>query len=255
MNASRFSAAVAAVAVATVAAAAVAQQPPALPTDLSTAQDCLELALQASDDPTLTREERIAALDKALLESLSRTDLCGGAGLGVGAAAGEAIGGGAGGGVTGGDGDGGEAGDGAGAGAESLPAAGVQGDLPESETVETAAVDPTPAETADPNQNTSQPGAPANVPGVDAPADGAVPDDIPPSANDDIIARQLREAATNETDPQTRAKLWNEYRRYNNLPVKEIPAGESAGETGDGNDGDGDGDGGDNDDIADAETN
>ena len=39
--------------------------------------------------------------------------------------------------------------------------------------------------------------------------------DQPPAANDDdIVARQLREAAENETDPELREKLWQEYRRY-----------------------------------------
>ncbi|MCB1736122.1 MAG: hypothetical protein H6981_15045 [Gammaproteobacteria bacterium] len=44
------------------------------------------------------------------------------------------------------------------------------------------------------------------------------PDGAPPGTpggdDDDVIARQLREAAENETDPALRAKLWDEYRRY-----------------------------------------
>ena len=32
--------------------------------------------------------------------------------------------------------------------------------------------------------------------------------------DDDIVARQLREAAENETDPELKAKLWEEYRQY-----------------------------------------
>lgn len=43
---------------------------------------------------------------------------------------------------------------------------------------------------------------------------GSVPEDIPDARDDDIIARQLREAAMNETDPELREKLWEEYRRY-----------------------------------------
>jgi hypothetical protein len=41
-----------------------------------------------------------------------------------------------------------------------------------------------------------------------------IPDDVPDARDDDIIARQLREAAMNETDPELREKLWEEYRRY-----------------------------------------
>jgi hypothetical protein len=43
-----------------------------------------------------------------------------------------------------------------------------------------------------------------------------VPDDIPDAKDDDIIARQLREAAMSETDPELQEKLWEEYRRYKN---------------------------------------
>ena len=40
-------------------------------------------------------------------------------------------------------------------------------------------------------------------------------DDAPaPSPDDDIVARQIREAASSESDPKQRAILWEEYRRY-----------------------------------------
>jgi hypothetical protein len=41
-----------------------------------------------------------------------------------------------------------------------------------------------------------------------------IPDDIPDGSDDDVIARQLREAAEKETDPELQKKLWEEYRRY-----------------------------------------
>jgi hypothetical protein len=41
-----------------------------------------------------------------------------------------------------------------------------------------------------------------------------IPPDIPNAYDDDIVARQLREAAENEKDPALREKLWEEYRRY-----------------------------------------
>jgi len=40
------------------------------------------------------------------------------------------------------------------------------------------------------------------------------PSDIPDGSDDDVVARQLREAAEKETDPELKAKLWEEYRRY-----------------------------------------
>jgi hypothetical protein len=44
-----------------------------------------------------------------------------------------------------------------------------------------------------------------------------VPEDIPSGNNDDVVARQLREAAMTEPDPELREKLWDEYRAYTGL--------------------------------------
>ena len=41
-----------------------------------------------------------------------------------------------------------------------------------------------------------------------------IPEDIASGQDDDIIARQIREAAENEADPVLREKLWEEYRKY-----------------------------------------
>lgn len=41
-----------------------------------------------------------------------------------------------------------------------------------------------------------------------------IPADIPDGSDDDVVARQLREAAMKETDPVLREKLWDEYRKY-----------------------------------------
>lgn len=40
------------------------------------------------------------------------------------------------------------------------------------------------------------------------------PDSIPSGNDDDVVARQLREAAQQESDPELQKKLWEEYRRY-----------------------------------------
>lgn len=45
-----------------------------------------------------------------------------------------------------------------------------------------------------------------------------VPEDIPSGNNDDVVARQIREAALSETDPELREALWDEYRTYTGLP-------------------------------------
>ena len=40
------------------------------------------------------------------------------------------------------------------------------------------------------------------------------PDDTPDGSDDDVVARQLREAAEKEQDPELKKRLWEEYRRY-----------------------------------------
>jgi hypothetical protein len=56
---------------------------------------------------------------------------------------------------------------------------------------------------------------------VDAMSDEEIasrtPDDIPDLVSEDIVAKQLREAALAEEDPVLRERLWEEYRNYNKL--------------------------------------
>ena len=47
---------------------------------------------------------------------------------------------------------------------------------------------------------------------------GKIPEDIPPADNDSVLEAQIRQAAINETDPDIKAKLWNEYRWYKGMP-------------------------------------
>ena len=48
----------------------------------------------------------------------------------------------------------------------------------------------------------------------DTGSDSEQPEDVGDGSDDDVVARQLREAAEKETDPELKAKLWEEYRRY-----------------------------------------
>jgi len=50
--------------------------------------------------------------------------------------------------------------------------------------------------------------------GIDERFGGPSPVRMEPAGDDDIVARQLREAAERETDPVLREKLWAEYRNY-----------------------------------------
>jgi hypothetical protein len=43
------------------------------------------------------------------------------------------------------------------------------------------------------------------------------PDDIEAIIDDDIIAKQLREAALSQDDPEKRERMWEEYRKYKGL--------------------------------------
>ncbi len=43
------------------------------------------------------------------------------------------------------------------------------------------------------------------------------PANIPAGNDDDVVARQLREAAMREPDPELREKLWDEYRKYKGI--------------------------------------
>ncbi len=172
--------------------------------DLATSQDCAEIILQSPDDELLTREEKIALLEKALLRSVNKFDSCqstaSGANNGVAA------------------GDAGDTIQGTQTTQESTPVGDIQGDIQEGLSASQASGE-------DQNNSTTTTTADADKTGSDEvmPPNGKLPADIPPMENDDIIAKQFRQAAMDETDPATKAKLWNEYRRYKNLPVQEVP--------------------------------
>jgi len=54
----------------------------------------------------------------------------------------------------------------------------------------------------------------SNAPQANSGPGNSIPDDIPNGSDDDVVARQIREAAMQEKDPKLRAKLWEEYRKY-----------------------------------------
>ena len=55
---------------------------------------------------------------------------------------------------------------------------------------------------------------PARAPVHTRQAGSGAPPDTPDGSDDDVVARQLREAAEKETDPVLKKKLWEEYRKY-----------------------------------------
>jgi len=75
-------------------------------------------------------------------------------------------------------------------------------------------------------------GGPGSHPsGANRGGSGGVPASVRDGTDDDIVARQLREAAENEKDPELREKLWQEYRDYKaGLSGKKKPKKPDAGE-------------------------
>ena len=63
---------------------------------------------------------------------------------------------------------------------------------------------------AGPGQRSAVPKAPVGAPKPPTPP---VPD-TPDARDDDVVARQIREAAEKETDPELKEELWKEYERY-----------------------------------------
>ena len=240
--------------------------------------ECADAAVVFDEgNEPLTRAERIARMEQALHESLSRFERCQtDSGSGGGAANGQGGGSVAAGGSDASDGNGrtgenGEGGEGAAAGAGSAASRSVSGtespseagvsdlDAPETRVAdesgerapasgsvasrsvsgtETAPDTDTRDEAADQpggagSETDAQGGSVAYAPdaaGASAPPapgtpnNGNVPDDIPAADNDSVLEAQIRRAAMAETDPEIRAKLWNEYRAYKGLP--RIPAGQ-----------------------------
>ncbi len=209
--------------------------------------DCTDVSVDFSDNPNLTREERLSLMDRAFFESLNKFELCqaaremasssasgGGAG---GAGAGGQAGGGSGGvqGTEGSDsaeganGQAGEFSDMSG-GVESVASSSMSGT--EAKPVEPTDLDIPPSEggmqgsESDGQMQSSKKGSQGGVntdsggAEMKAAKNGAIPKDIPSSANDDALAAQIRYAAENETDPKKKAQLWNEYRKYKGLPQK-----------------------------------
>ncbi len=168
----------------------------------------------------LTREEKIARMDEALHDSLARFEQCrqgvasdSAGGTRRGAAGGDVAGNRtrAGSRANGADRqENGEGGSQAGTAIESVAASGIQG-------TEVPAPD-TPSSGMTTSETEPLAGGQS----------GPVPKDILAMGrnselgpdNDSKLEAQIRLAAMNETDPQQKARLWNEYRRYKGLPLK-----------------------------------
>ena len=183
--------------------------------------DCGNLGIDYEDDPLLTKAEKLAKMEQAFYESLSRSERCltssrsqgagsGGAGSGAPKSGGKC--GGTAcrrGGIKGSDSADGAGGEEAVASTPSQHISGTEKSDEESgagESSDPAADDP----------GTTRESAQPAPPPPNIVANGKVPEDIPPEDNDTILQAQIRARAMAETDPEKREKLWDEYRKYRN---------------------------------------
>jgi hypothetical protein len=163
--------------------------------------DCTDTNVDYSSTGTMTQAERIAAMDRALNQSLNKYDAC------VSESTNQS-------GANGGNSGGGSA-DGSGEGesteaqGQSTEAAGISGTNT-----------PTAPQAAVPHANEEEKNTENPTVQQQSLANGKIPEDIPPENNDDILAQRIRSAAENEPDPDKQARLWNEYRKYKGLPQK-----------------------------------
>ncbi|TQV77957.1 hypothetical protein [Denitrobaculum tricleocarpae] len=178
--------------------------------------DCTEVSVDYLEDPTLTHEERIALMDRALLKSLSQFDACQtaqGGSSGNSGGSGSGSGSGSGGGATG-------EGSGTGGGQKSLAADDLTGTEKPADAA--AAAEPLQSANAPSPDSASQSaeGEPVSRQNESLQSldNGRIPEDIPPADNDSILEAQIRQAAINEKDPEIKKRLWNEYRKYKGLP-------------------------------------
>lgn len=186
--------------------------------------DCTEVNLDYEPDPTLTPEENLERMDAAFYRSLARFDACQNASQSIASSSG----GGSAGGASGGSGSSGsgELSGAALAGVKSSEdlsmsqESQISSEMSGTEPVEQASADggishrdaATTLVSADDNQTVL--------------LNGKIPEDIPAADNDSILEAQIRQAAMTESDPEVKARLWDEYRRYKGLPPSNKGSGQ-----------------------------
>lgn len=159
---------------------------------ISAGIDCSDIDIDYVDNPELTRAEKIALMEKAFYDSLNKFELCKLSSP-----------------STSSSNSGGQSGaEAAGTGTESVASDALQGTESAMDPAET-----TPIADAGTAEDTSG--------NTNAPSNGRTPEDIPPAANDDAIAAQIRLAAEAETDTEIRKRLWDEYRNYKGMNVEQ----------------------------------
>ena len=195
-------------------------------------RDCTQIDLEYERDPSLTAQENLKRMDASFYKSLAQFDSCfdqtGNQPSASGSAVGRAS-------SAGKEGEASESGQMTGAAPASHEGGGLQTSRSSQPSEEMSGTDS--SSSAEEEVSTPQAAAPASgsaqakkddsgavravnqTDGNEALENGKVPEDIPPADNDSVLEAQIRQAAINETDPEVRARLWDEYRRYKGLPI------------------------------------
>lgn len=197
---------------------------------LDEAIDCTKVHVDYSNDPTLTREQRLRLMDQAFFESLNKFELCqtaakAKANTATGAGSNGNNGSNSGGGGAENGADNNAADSGSDKGGTSSGGSVASSTMSGTEVSQTSQKTP-PADGVEFAKTASLPGSQAmdaakNQSGKNSTlANGKLPDDIPSAKNDDALAAQIRYAAENEPDPVKSGQLWNEYRKYKGLATR-----------------------------------
>ena len=182
--------------------------------------DCTKVTIDFTNDQSLTQEEKLELMDKALFESLSRFDACHISQATTSSRTTSNAGG-----TAGAEGSGQQTGT-KGSGGRSVASVNMSGEEKPAESQTSQEKDTSSssglAETGSKGQHETEivkhtKGTPSQPTVLD---NGKIPDDIPPADNDSILEGQIRQAAIIEKDPKIKAKLWQEYRKYKGLPPK-----------------------------------
>jgi len=185
--------------------------------------DCTNIAIDYANNATLTAQEQASAMERAFYDSLAKYDSC----LTEENESSDAVsnggtqgGGGASGSISGtgtGSGAGSTASETSSAGA--VASSGISGSQKQNEAEKLEG--DTQGDLQQDPKSTEDPDSPnGNTHAAIILRNGKTPDDIPATDNDSLLESRIREAAEKETDPETKAKLWNEYRKYKGLPLK-----------------------------------
>ena len=177
--------------------------------------DCTDVNVDYLEDSSLTREERLRLMDKALFKSLNKFELCQDVNKMEAAAAAAAVASGVGG---GGDFEETDEEIGDRSGVESVASSAMSGtEHPQGNPPAEGTGEKDSGALQDP-QDMAESGSKTG--GNTKRSTGKLPEDIPSAQNDDTLAAQIRYAAENETDPVKSKQLWNEYRKYKGLATK-----------------------------------